>query len=141
MKCILSFCVAAFGLTACAVDTIDSSGWSRDNVPVKGNSTLERQFNRDYAVCYGRNLDIYKDCMAARGYAQGIAPVAIPVAPAVPAQTSTISTDWRARATEARVTASQLQDPVSKRKMLEIAKDYDQLAAHQGQPTVVEKNK
>ena len=70
------------------------------------------------------------DCMSSRGYTD--VPVASsPINSAAPSATSIASSDWRARATEARALGTQLRDPVSKRMMVEIAETYDRLAVHQ----------
>jgi hypothetical protein len=141
MKSALSFCLVAVGLAACAETAVDSGGWFRyDGTAVKGNATLEREFNRAYAMCVNSNMDLYKDCMSSRGYTD--VPVASsPVIPAVPTAISTASPDWRARAAEARVLATQLRDPVSKRMMVEIAETYDRLAVHQAGSTAADARK
>jgi hypothetical protein len=151
MKSALSFCLVAVGLAACADATVDSSGWFRyDGTAVKGNATLERQFNHAYELCasskndplHGESdkLDLYKDCMSSRGYTD--VPVASsPVIPAAPTAISTASPDWRARAAEARALATQLRDPVSKQMMVRIAETYDRLAVHQGGSTAAEARK
>jgi hypothetical protein len=70
MKSALSFCLIAVGLAACASDpAADSGGWFRyDGTAVKGNATLERQFNHAYAMCVSSNRDVYVDCMSSRGF-------------------------------------------------------------------------
>jgi hypothetical protein len=141
MKSALSFSLVAVGLAACADTTVDSSGWFRfDGTPIKGNAALEQQFNHAYAMCFGSNKDIYRDCMSSRGYTD--VPVASsPVISAAPPTISTASPDWRARAAEARVLAAQLQDPVSKQMMVRIAETYDRLAVHQGGSTAADARK
>ena len=140
MKSALSFCLIAVGLAACADAAVDSSGWFRyDGTPIKGNAGLEQQFNRAYGLCFSnKNLD--RDCMSSRGYTD--VPVASsPVIPATSIPISTTSTDWRARAAEARALAAQLQDPASKRMMIGIAETYDRLAVHQDGSTAAEARK
>jgi hypothetical protein len=142
MKAVLSCCLLAVGLAACATDTmIDSSGWFRyDGTAVKGNAALEQQFKHAYAMCSGSDKDLYRDCMSSRGYTD--VPIASsPVIPAAPPAISTASPDWRARAAEARALATQLQDPVSKQMMVRIAETYDRLAVHQGGSTAADARK
>jgi hypothetical protein len=140
MKSALSYCLIAVGLAACADAAVDSGGWFRyDGTPIKGNAALEQQFNHAYGLCSGnKNLD--RDCMSSRGYTD--VPVASsPLIPAASIPISTASTDWRARAAEARALAMQLQDPVSKQMMIGIAETYDRLAVSQGGSTAAEARK
>ena len=130
MRAALS-CLIAVGLAACATDIADSSGWSwHDGTPVKGHAELERQFQSDNGKCRGRDMSLYKYCMSSRGYTEGAAFAAGP--PVVSAASAPISAgppDWRARAAEARVVATQLRDPVTKQMMARIAETYDRLAS------------
>ena len=136
MKSALSFFLVAVALAACAADpAVDSSSWFRyDGTPIKGNVALEPQFNHAYAMCFSSDKNLYRDCMSSRGYTD--VPVASsPVIPAAPSAISAASSDWRARAAEARALATQLRDPASKQMMVGIAETYDRLAVHQGAST------
>src|SRR5882724_3411581 len=125
MRTVVFLGLIAVGLAACGTSTADPTGWSRsDGTPVKGNAAVEQRFSFDDDKCRGRDMSVYKYCMAGRGYTDEVVPVPVAAAPAIAAA----PTGWRARAAEARAVAAQLHDPVTKQMMARIADSYDRLA-------------
>ena len=126
MRTVLLLGLMAVGLAACGANTtVDATGWSRyDGTPIKGNAALEQKFAYDEDKCQGRDAKLYKYCMASRGYTDEVVP------PPAPPVIAAASTDWRARAAEARAVATQLGDPAARKMMAGIADTYDRLARH-----------
>jgi hypothetical protein len=131
MKSALVICFVAVGLAACSSNSaVDSTDWSYVGTPVWGNVALEQQFQSDNGKCAGRDMTIYTQCMVARGYTKGAAIPAGPPVLAVVPSTVTTPPDWRARAAETRMLASQVPDPRSRQMLDGIAETYDRLATY-----------